>query len=213
MAAGAKTIGSKETIAEWTNATSALKKMGLTSKVNLEQFKKMNFTGLEYNRIAELTTAQIKRLESAQIKGGKATAAASQRYDRLTKRLAFTNFKLRQQEGILGDSMRATERWSAAGMKAMMLSQTAWIASGAVIFGVLSTIRKGITDFMDFNQGLTDAAAITQATSTGFAIMEKAAMKAFTSSIMGAKEATDALKILGQAGMEARDAAVALETV
>jgi len=208
---GVKTTEKIKTVTQ--SNTSALRAMGITSKTSLEQLKKMNLTGVEYSRIAKLTANQIKRLETTQIKGGKATAIASQRYDKLTKRLAFANFKIRQQEGILGDSMRATERWSAAGMKAMILSQTAWIASGAVIFGVLSTIRKGITDFMDFNQGLTDAAAITQATSTGFAIMEKAAMKAFTSSIMGAKEATDALKILGQAGMDARDAAVALETV
>ena len=190
-----------------------LKKMGISATTTTKQFEQMNFTALEHTKIAKLTKIQMGNLEKSIEKTGVATRAASTQYDRLSKRLEHSQYQIRQQAGAMGDARRAQERWSASGMKAMFLSQTAWLASGAVIFGVLSTIRQGIQNFMDFNQGLIDAAAITQATSSGFEQMRKAAMGAFTSSTMGAKEATDALKILGQAGMEATDAAIALETV
>jgi len=190
-----------------------LKKMGISATTTTKQFEGMNFTALEHTKIAKLTKVQMGNLEKSIEKTGVATGAASKQYDRLSKRLEHSQYQIRQQAGAMGDARRAQERWSATGMKAMFLSQTAWLASGAVIFGVLSTIRTGIQNFMDFNQGLVDAAAITQATSAGFEQMRKAAMGAFTSSTMGAKEATDALKILGQAGMDATDAAIALETV
>jgi len=190
-----------------------LKKMGISATTTTKQFEGMNFTALEHTKIAKLTKVQMGNLEKSIEKTGVATGTASKQYDRLSKRLEHSQYQIRQQAGAMGDARRAQERWSATGMKAMFLSQTAWLASGAVIFGVLSTIRTGIQTFMDFNQGLVDAAAITQATASGFDKMREAAMKAFTSSTMGAKEATDALKILGQAGMDATDAAIALETV
>ncbi len=190
-----------------------LKKMGISATTTTKQFERMNFTALEHTKIAKNTRKQISNLEKGLARTGKATAGASRQYDRLSKRLDHSQFQIRKQTSAMGDARRAQERWSASGMKAMMLSQTAWIASGAIIFGVLSTIREGIQTFMDFNQGLIDAAAITQATSAGFERMRVAAMNAFTSSTMGAKEATEALKILGQAGMDATDSAIALETV
>ncbi|MFH1392089.1 MAG: phage tail tape measure protein, partial [bacterium] len=111
-----------------------------------------------------------------------------------------------------GDYRRAMDRWG-QGFKYMMLSQAAWIASGAVLFGTITAIGTSIKTFVDFHQDLRDTAAIVQATTTGYEKMEKAAVKAFLNSTMSLKDTTNALKILGQTGMEAADAAIALETV
>ena len=42
--------------------------------------------------------------------------------------------------------------------------QAAWLASGAVIFGVIAGFNKAISEFMNFNQELLNAAAVVQAT-------------------------------------------------
>ena len=193
-------------------ASAELKKMGITSATTTAQFHKMNFEVADHAKIAKLTRLQMKELEGSMISSGKATAAQSHQFNRLNKRLEHSSYQVRKQTSAMGDARRAQERWG-AGFKYMMLSQTAWIASGAIIFGVITGITKALREFLDFNQGLVDAAAITQATSAGYKRMEIAAISAFKSSTMGIKETTEALKILGQAGMDATDAAIALETV
>jgi TP901 family phage tail tape measure protein len=191
---------------------SELKKMGITSATTTEQFHKMNFAVADHAKIAQLTRVQIKELQSSMASTGKATEEQAHQFNRLGKRLEHSEYQVRKQSSAMGDARRAQERWG-AGFKYMMLSQMAWIASGAIIFGAIQGIAQALRDFLDFNQGLVDAAAITQATASGYEKMEAAAMSAFKNSTMGAKEATDALKILGQSGMDAADAAVALETV
>ena len=202
----------KGTAAPISGASAELKKMGITSGITTAQFQKMNFEVADHAKIAKLTRLQIKELENSMVSSGKATSQQAHQFNRLGKRLEHSEYQVRKQTSAMGDARRAQERWG-AGFKYMMMSQAAWIASGAVIFGTLGAITQALRDFLDFNQGLVDAAAITQATSAGYKRMEKAAISAFKSSTMGIKETTEALKILGQAGMDATDAAIALETV
>lgn len=202
----------KATAKTQSSANASLHQMGITSATTTKQFQKMNFAVADHDKIARLTRQQIGQLRNEMASGGKVTAQQSHQFNRLNKRLEHSSYQVRKQTSAMGDARRAQERWG-AGFKYMMLSQTAWIASGAIIFGTLGAITQALRDFLDFNQGLVDAAAITQATASGYKRMEIAAMKAFKSSTMGAKEATDALKILGQAGMDATDSAIALETV
>jgi len=195
------------------NATSALRNMGITSDTSTKAFQKMNLTTLDHQKIAKLTTQQMKRLETTTFKNASTTQIASERYDKLAKRLAHSQAEIRKQTGAMGDSRRAMERWSLSGMKAMALSQAAWLASGAVIFGVIGAISESIKVFMNFNQELKDAAAIVQATTTGYKEMREAALNAFTSSTMGAIATAQTLKTLGQAGLDATESAKVLETI
>jgi len=189
-----------------------LKKMGITSATTTAQFHKMNFEVADHAKIAKNTRLQIKELENSMARTGRATSQQAHQFNRLGKRLEHSEYQVRKQTSAMGDARRAQERWG-AGFKYMMLSQTAWIASGAIIFSAISGITKSLQGFVDFNQGLVDAAAITQATASGYERMEAAAMSAFKNSTMGIKETTEALKILGQSGMDAVDSAIALETV
>lgn len=195
------------------NATNELRKMGITSATTAKQIQKMGFSGLDWKKISRLTSVQMGKLEKATRGTGRASQIAAQRYARFSKRLTVANHQVSQHANRLGDAQRAMERWSLSGMKAMAMSQAAWLASGAVIFGLLSTIRKVLAGFLDFNQGMIDAAAITQATTSGYEVMREAATKAFTASTMSIKDTTEALTLLGQAGLDAREAAIALETV
>ncbi len=196
-----------------TNAASSLREMGITSNTNTKAFQKMRLSTLEYQKVAKLTSTQMKRLQETTLKSAETAKVASSRYDRLSKRLAHSQAQIRRQTGAMGDSQRALERWSLSGIKAMALSQAAWIASGAVIFGTMAAIGQTVKAFMDFNQELTDAAAIVQATTTGYREMREAALSAFQASTMGAVETTQALKVLGQAGLDAGEAAQTLETI
>jgi len=202
----------KETYTKAMYPSKELKKMGVTAGTTTAQFHKMNLKVADHAKIAKLTRQQVKELSTSMASSGKATEKQAHQFNRLSKRLEHSEYQVRKQTSAMGDARRAQERWG-AGFKYMMLSQAAWIASGAIIFGTIQGLAQGLRDFLSFNQGLVDAAAITQATASGYERLEKAAMSAFKSSTMGAKEATDALQILGQAGMDAADAAIALETV
>ena len=194
------------------SATAQLKLMGITSKTTSAQIKALNLTSLETARVLKLTQMRMQELSGAHLGSGKATKAASAEYAILESRMPFLRDEANKGVKAFGDYRRAMDRWG-QGFKYMMLSQAAWIASGAVLFGTITAITTSIKTFIDFHQDLRDAAAIVQATTTGYEKMEKAAVSAFMNSTMSLKDTTDALKILGQTGMEAADAAIALETV
>ena len=213
-AAAAKQAATAEKSLASASATASvrLKTMGITSQTTAAQIKAMKLSALDTARVLTQTRSRMKELSDQTAKSGRATKGATQEYKRLQERLPALEHEANKGVKAFGDYRRAMDRWG-QGFKFMMLSQAAWIASGAVLFGTLSAITGAIRGFIDFHQDLRDAAAIVQATTTGYEKMEKAAVKAFLNSTMSLKDTTEALKILGQTGMEAADAAIALETV
>ena len=202
----------KELSAAAQSTTNQLARMGITTNTTTSDLKRMNLNSLETSKALKLTKDRIAELEKATTRSGKATAGASEEHRKLQQRLPYLQDEANKGVKAFGDYRRAMDRWG-QGFKYMMLSQAAWIASGAILFGTLSAVGGAIKSFIDFHQDMRDAAAIVQATTTGYEKMEKAAVKAFLNSTMSLKDTTQALKILGQTGMEAAEAAVVLETV
>lgn len=194
------------------NASAELRTMGITSNMTAQQIKKLNLTALDMNRAFDLTKTRMNDLKKSMAGSGRASSKAAKEYKQLESRLPRLEHEANKGAKAFGDARRAMERWG-GGFKYMMLSQAAWIASGAVLFGTLTAISGAIKDFIDFHQDLRDTAAIVQATTAGYEKMEKAAVKAFLNSTMSLKETTNALKILGQTGLDAAASAVVLETV
>lgn len=195
------------------SATAQLKRMGITSKTTTAEFKKLNFTTLEYKKIARLTTEQMKDLSSKQIVAGKAGDKLSDSYDRMGKRLTHTNFMVRKQIGAMGDSQRAMERWSITGLKAMALSQLAWLAMGSVIFGTMAAIAGGLSDVTKLHQRLKNLQAVTQATTEDMQMMELAIRTAAVSTKFFAADMSDAAVLMAQAGFSAQEVADSIGAV
>ena len=194
------------------SASAQLKLMGISANTTAAEIKAMNLSAVETSAALKLTRQRMKELTDQTAKAGGTTKASREEFKRLQSRMPMLEHEANKGVKAFGDYRRAMDRWG-QGFKFMMLSQAAWIASGAVLFGTLSAIGNAIKNFVDFHQDLRNAAAIVQATTTGYEKMEKAAVKAFLNSTLSLKEATNALTILGQTGMEAADAAIALETV
>ena len=212
QAARETAIAEKQLATASISATNQLKLMGITSTTTSAQIKAMNLSALETARVLELTRMRMKELSSVTLISGRTTKAAEKEYAILQSRMPHLQDEANKGVKAFGDYRRAMDRWG-QGFKYMMLSQAAWIASGAVLFGTITAIGTSIKTFVDFHQDLRDTAAIVQATTTGYEKMEKAAVKAFLNSTMSLKDTTNALKILGQTGMEASESAIALETV
>lgn len=202
----------KELAAASVSANRQLTSMGITSTTTASDIKKMNLSTLDMQRALDLTKTRMRELSKETLGSGKASSSAAREFKILQNRMPFLEHEANKGIKAFGDYRRAMDRWG-GGFKYMMLSQAAWIASGAVLFGTLATIGQAVKNFVDFHQDLRDAAAIVQATTTGYQKMEEAAVKAFRNSTMSLKDTTNALKILGQTGMEATDSAIALETV
>lgn len=195
------------------SATAQLGKMGITSKTTTKDFQRLNFTTLEYIKIARLTTQQMKELTAAEIQTGKAGMAVSASFDRMGKRLTHTNFMIRKQKGAMGDSQRAMERWSLTGMKAMAASQLAWLAMGSVIFGVMAAIGGAIGDVIQLHQRLKNLQAVTQAETEDMKLMETAIRKAAVTTKFFAADMADAAVLMAQAGFSAQEVANSIGAV
>jgi len=184
--------------------TAELKKMGITADTTTAQFHKMNFKVAEHDKIAKLTRVQVKELQSAMANTGRATEQQAHQFDRLGKRLAHSEYQVRKQTSAMGDARRAQERWG-AGFKYMMLSQMAWIASGAVIFGTLGAIIQGLKDVVAFHQGLKALEAITRATADEMVMMSDAIRDASVRTKFFAADMISAATVMGQAGLSAKE--------
>ncbi len=192
-------------------ASEQLKKMGISANTTAAEIKAMNLSAVEVSAALKLTKDRMKELTNQTAKTGKTTKASRQEFRRLEERMPGLTHEANKGVKAFGDYRRAMDRWG-AGFKFMILSQAAWIASGAILFGTLTAITNAIKNFVDFHQDLRNAAAIVQATTAGYEKMEKAAVKAFLNSTLSLKDTTNALTILGQTGLEAAESAIVLET-
>jgi len=195
------------------DATQELKRMGVTNATTTAEFKKLNLSTLEYKRVVDLTKKQMKDLETATRGNSAASKKASETYDRLSKRVSHASFMVRKQSEAMGDSQRAMERWSASGMKAMALSQLAWLTMGAAIFGTMAGISRALRDIGQLHQDLKNLEAITQSTAGEMRMMEMSIRDAAVGTKFFAADMTQAATVMAQAGFNAREVSDAVGAV
>lgn len=187
------------------SATTDLKKMGITAQTSSKDVLKIADSLLKLKRVGELTKRQMDKVAASTDLTGKEAKKASTRYALLSERFTVVNNKIKQMEGRFGDAQRAQERWSISGIKNIILSQSAWIASGAIIFGTLATITQGLKDIATYHQSFKMLKAITDANAESMEIMGNSIREASVSTKFFASDMTKAAIVLGQAGFSAEE--------
>ena len=91
--------------------------------------------------------------------------------------------------------------------------QIEWFAGAAVIFTLVAGFRKLVTSTFEFQQSLKDIQAVTMATKEEIDLLAAAAMNVSTETPIAAGEVAKMGLQLIRAGMNAKDAAVALNMV
>ncbi len=201
--------GLSKTNAEITKLTGGI-------EINRKSLKQLGLGTLELEKLQGLLNERMKMIRQEFTLTGKATAEMNAAMKSTGESLVVVQYAAGQFSRRTGDALRAIERWG-AGFKDMLKSQMAWLAGGALIFGTVFKIQQAFTEtigtMFKFKQAMIDVGAITEASADEMVILEQAARKVATSTKMGFLEAADALKILGQAGLTAKQSAQALETV
>jgi len=195
------------------SATQQLKKMGVTSRTTEKELKRLKLSTLEYKKVARLLKQEMTELDQATGRNNKQLVDASVKYNRFGKLLTFTNFQVRKQVGAMGDSQRAMERWSATGLKAMALSQLAWLTMGSAIFGTIGAITVALSDITKLHQALKTLQAITQASAVEMKSMETAIRNAAVGTKFFAADMTEAAVLMAQAGFTAQEVADSIGAV
>lgn len=193
--------------------------MGLTGGIDL------NYKALQRSKLGMLDLEKVQGLlkdklvlirQEYDLLGGKSSPALNAQFKETTNQLALLGHHLQMTTGRTADAARAADRWG-AGFKDMLKSQMAWLLGGALIFGTVFKIQQAFTEaigtIFKFRQAIVDVGAITNASVDDMKLLEKAARDVAVSSKMGFMEAAEALKILGQAGLTAKESAETLKVV
>ena len=185
-------------------------------ELNRKSLKQLGLGTLELEKLQALLTERMKLIRQEFAITGKATAEMNAAMKSTGESLGVVQFQATQFTKRSADAARAMDRWG-AGFTDMLKSQMAWLLGGALIFGTVFKIQQAFSEaigtMFKFSQAIIDVGAITNASAGDMKILEKAARDVATSTKMGFIEAADALKILGQAGLTAKESAEALKTV
>lgn len=184
--------------------------------INLKTLKQMGLGTLELEKLQGLLAERMALLRQQFQLTGTATAEMNAQMRATGEAFVQVQHYTDSFTRRTGDALRAMDRWG-AGFKDMLKSQMAWLVGGALIFGTLFKVQQALLDgvgaILTFKQSIIDVGAITEASAGEMKILEQAARDVATTTKMSFKEVTDALKILGQAGLTARQSADALKTV
>ncbi len=184
--------------------------------ITIRSLKQMGLGTLELEKLQGLLAERMRLVRQEFQLTGQSTAAMNAQMKATGEALVYVQHQQTSFAGRTGDALRAMDRWG-AGFGAMLKSQLAWMAGGALIFGTVFKIQSAITEtistMMKFSQAMVDVGAITEASASDMVVMEKAAREVATSTKLGFLEAAEAMKILGQAGLSARESAATLKTV
>jgi len=184
--------------------------------INRKSLKQLGLSTLELEKLQSLLTNRMKLIREEFSLTGKATAQMNAAMKSTGESLGVVQYQVGQFTKRSADASRAMDRWG-AGFVDMLKSQMAWLVGGALIFGTVFKIQQAFSEaigtIFKFRQAIIDVGAITNASAGDMKILEKAARDIATSTKMGFIEAADALKILGQAGLTAKESAEALKTV
>ena len=185
--------------------------------LSYKAIKRLNLGILELEQLQSLLKQRLAiTRQEFELMGNKTTPVMNQRFKETSEALGSINHHLQVLQRGTSDAARAADRWG-AGFKDMLKSQMAWLVGGALIFGTLFKIKQAVTEtiktIIDFRQAIIDVGAITEATADEMGLLEKAARDVAITTKMGFMEAAEALKILGQAGMTARESAQALKSI
>ena len=191
------------------SVSSQLSSMGISSSTTVGHLKKMNLSALDNSRALTLVQSRMKELQTGMIGGGKATKAASDEFTRLQGMMPHLEHESNKGVKAFGDYRRAMDRWS-GGFKYMMLSQAAWIASGAVLFGTLTAIGTGFKDMIAYHQGMKGLEAVTKANAEEMKMMEDTINDTAVATKFFAGDMTKAAYIMAQAGFSAKEVSAGL---
>uniref|UniRef100_A0A6M3IVC3 Putative tail protein n=1 Tax=viral metagenome TaxID=1070528 RepID=A0A6M3IVC3_9ZZZZ len=194
----------KDLAAAAVSTSTQLRGMGITSGTTATSLRKMNLSALENSRALTLVNARMNELKSGMLVGGKATKSASDEFTRLQRLMPHLEHESNKGIKAFGDYRRAMDRWS-GGFKYMMLSQLAWIASGAVLFGTLAAIGTAFKDIVEYHQGMKGLEAITRANADEMQLMSDAINNAAVATKFFAGDMTKAATIMAQAGFSAKE--------
>ena len=190
-------------------ASQQLQKLGITSTTTAAEIKAMNLSALDTQKVLNLTRQRMKELGNETIATGKSTKIAENEFVTLQKRMPHLEHEVNKGVKAFGDYRRAIDRWG-QGFKYMMLSQAAWIASGAVLFGTLAAIGKGFKDVIEYHQGMKTLQAITGGTAEEIKLMANAINDAAVATKFFAGDMTKAAIVMGQAGFTANEVAASI---
>lgn len=186
------------------------------AEINRKSLKQLGLNTLELEKLQGLLINRMKLIREEFSLTGKATAQMNVAMKSTGESLGVVQYQVGQFTKRSADASRAMDRWG-AGFVDMLKSQMAWLLGGALIFGTVFKIQQAFSEaigtIFKFRQAIIDVGAITNASADDMKILEKAARDVATSTKMGFIEAADALKILGQAGLTAKESAEALRTV
>lgn len=194
-----------------------IKQLSGGAELSYKSLKKMGMGMLEVEEIQSLLGTKMKLIREEFALTGVATTAMNTEMNKSTQAMVALRSYAGEVEKRTGDAARAMQRWSVEGFGNMLKSQLAWLAGGALIFGTIFKIqqafREAASTLMKFSQAIVDVGAITNASASDMKVLEKAARDVATTTKMSFLEAADALKILGQAGLTAKQSADVLQTV
>lgn len=202
-------LAQKELASATITTSTKLSSMGITSNTTVGQLKKMNLTALDNSRALSLVQTRMKELQTGMTAGGKATKGASAEFTRLQSMMPHLEHEANKGVKAFGDYRRAMDRWG-GGFKYMMLSQAAWIASGAVLFGTLTAIGAGFKDMITYHQGMKGLEAVTQANAEEMRMLEDAINDTAVATKFFAGDMTKAAYIMAQAGFSAKEITASL---
>jgi len=194
-----------------------IKQLSGGAELSYKSLKKMGMGMLEVEEIQSLLGTKMKLIREEFALTGVATTAMNTEMNKSSQAMVGLRAYAGEVEKKTGDAARAMQRWSVEGFGNMLKSQMAWLVGGALIFGTIFKIqqafREATSTLMKFSQAIIDVGAITNASAGDMKVLEKAARDVATTTKMSFLEAADALKILGQAGLTAKQSADALKTV
>ena len=194
-----------------------INKLSGGAELSYKSLKKMGMGMLEVEEIQSLLGTKMKLIREEFALTGVATTAMNTEMNKSSQAMVGLRAYAGEVEKKTGDAARAMQRWSIEGFGNMLKSQMAWLVGGALIFGTIFKIqqafREATSTLMKFSQAIIDVGAITNASAGDMKVLEKAARDVATTTKMSFLEAADALKILGQAGLTAKQSADALKTV
>lgn len=104
-------------------------------------------------------------------------------------------------------------RGFAAEVGSMMRTQARWFAGAGLIFGGMAAVGTAVKSTMEFYQNLKNIQAITGESEEGIKAVGQAALDVAKNTPIAAGEASKFALKLVQAGLEGKDAAIAMRTV
>lgn len=169
------------------------------------KLKSLGATHIDVANKTKVLADMMANLRAQSALAGDATGELNKQYMALN-----TQHKNAAKE--VGNLEKATQRYG-MNIKNIIKWQLEWYLGAGLIWGAFFKIKNAMTEFLSYSQGLTDVGAITGATTEELKKMDAVVRDVATHSTMGFKAGTDALKIMGQAGMNAADSMKALPTV